>query len=79
MTVENFNKVLRAFLARTPFEPFTVELENSNQFEIDHPNAVSYRAGVAVFTSPGGQFIYFDHNSVVHFVDGLSTKSSVEE
>jgi hypothetical protein len=72
MTAEHFDGLLEAFRSRTPFRPFTVELLNSNRFEVDHREALIYRDGFAVFLSPGGKPILFDHESVVHFVDDLN-------
>ncbi len=80
MTSESFDQVLEAFLSQRPFKPFTVELQNANQFEIHHPRAVTYRGGVAVYLSPGGRPSFFDHENVVHFLGDLSTnKETLEE
>jgi hypothetical protein len=43
---------------------FTVELNGAEQFEVDHPEALVVRDGVAVFLAPGGIPIWFDHESV---------------
>ncbi|MCC6125855.1 MAG: hypothetical protein IT426_12885 [Pirellulales bacterium] len=64
MTSENFQKVLDALQQRQPFHGFAVELNGGRRFEIDHPNAVVVRDGVAVFLAPGGIPIWFDHDSV---------------
>ncbi len=69
MTVENFQGLLQAFLSRRPFRVFTVELHNGNRFEIDHPLAVAYRDGHAIFAGPGYVQIYFDNEAVVQFID----------
>ena len=71
MTAEHFDGILEAFKGRRPFRPFTVELQNSNRFEVDHPEALIFRNGVAVYLSPGGKPMLFDHESVVHFADDL--------
>jgi hypothetical protein len=71
MTERHFDKVLAAFLDRRPFKPFTVELVGGERFEIDHPRATVMRSGVAIFLRLGGTPVYFDHDSVLQFIDGL--------
>jgi hypothetical protein len=78
MTAESFDAVLRTLLNRTPFRPFTVELHNNNQFEVDHNGAVAYNDGVAVYVAPGGRPKFFDHESVVQFIDDLSANKEEE-
>jgi hypothetical protein len=74
MTAENFDKALQGLQQRAPFHPFTVELIGGNRFEVDHPAALVVRDGVAVFISPGGVPVLFDHESVVQFVAELRKK-----
>jgi hypothetical protein len=69
MTIENFEGLLQAFLFRRPFRVFTVELHNGHRFEVDHPLAVAYRDGHAIFAAPGYVPIYFDHEGVVQIID----------
>ena len=69
MTVENFEGFLEAFVSRKPFKVFTVELHNGNRFEVDHPRAILWRDGYAIFASPGRVPIYFDHEAVVQIID----------
>jgi hypothetical protein len=61
MTADNFNQTLTAFQQRSPFRPFTVVLARGTRFEIDHPGALVFRDGVAVFVGPGGIPVIFDH------------------
>jgi hypothetical protein len=74
VTAENFDKTLEGLKQRAPFHPFTVELIGGHRFEIDHPGALVVRDGVAVFISPGGVPVLFDHESVTHFVAELRKK-----
>jgi hypothetical protein len=64
MTAEHFEETLDVMMSIRPFKPFTVELNTGQRIEIDHPRAVSSRNGYAIFTSPGGTPIFFDHESV---------------
>lgn len=74
MTAENFDKTLEGLKQRSPFHPFTVELVGGSRFEVDHPGALVVRDGVAVFISPGGVPVLFDHESVTQFVAELRKK-----
>lgn len=64
MTADNFDRVLIALRRHQPFHIFTVELNGGRRFEVDHPDAIIVRDGVAVFLAPGGVPIWFDHESV---------------
>lgn len=70
MTAENFDSVLQVYLNRRPFHLFTIELNGGDRFEIDHPQSVVYREGVAVFIGPGRKIIWFDHESVNKIIEG---------
>ena len=74
MTAENFNIALEGLKQRKPFHPFTVELIGGQRVEIDHPGALVVRDGVAVFISPGGMPILFDHESVTQLEAELRIK-----
>ena len=74
MTAENFDHTLEGLKQRRPYRPFTVELIGGHRFEIDHPGALVVRDGVAVFISPGGVPILFDHESVTPFEAELRKK-----
>ena len=73
MNANTFESILATMVARRPFRVFKVELHNGNRFEIDHPNAVLWRDGFAIFAAPGPVPIYFDHEAVVQFIDAPAT------
>lgn len=73
MTAENFQAALNALRQRKPFQPFTVELVSGDRFEVDFPDAVMSRDGVAVFFRPGGALVLFDHQSVSQFIGEQNT------
>ncbi|MGL5095941.1 MAG: hypothetical protein ACRDD1_10150, partial [Planctomycetia bacterium] len=54
MERDDFERSLRAFQRRRPFRPFQVELVNGDHFQVDHPEALVVRDGVAVFVAAGG-------------------------
>ena len=75
MTAENFDRALRELQEKRPFHIFTVELNGGRRFEIDHPNALVVRDGVAVFVAPGGIPILFDHDSVNQIIVATANTS----
>jgi hypothetical protein len=64
MTTDNFDRSLRAFQRRSPFKAFTVELVSGHRFQVDHPEVLVLRDGVAVFVAKGGVPVLFDHEGV---------------
>jgi len=68
MTADSFQRTLRAFQKRTPFRPYTVELVSGDRFQVDHPEALVTRAGVAVFIAADGTPTLFDHEGVSQFI-----------
>jgi hypothetical protein len=64
VTDKNFERTLRIFQRRTPFRPFTVALVNGDRVQVDHPEALIARGGVAVFVAADGSPTIFDHESV---------------
>jgi hypothetical protein len=76
MTTEHFEKALRALQKRAPFIPFTVELVSGFRFQVDHPEALVLRAGVAVFVAADGTPTLFDHESVAQVIADVQRKQS---
>jgi hypothetical protein len=68
---ENFDKTLTAFKRRVPYRPFTVALVNGDRFEVDFPDALVVRDGMAVFIQSGGVPVLFDHEGVNQFIGDL--------
>ena len=74
MDRDTFDSTIRAFKHRMPFRPFTVSLVNGERLEIDHPDAVAVRDGVALFAGPGGVPAVFDHEGVAQVVGDLANQ-----
>jgi hypothetical protein len=70
-----FAETIRAFRQRTPFRVFTVVTVSGNKYEIDHPEAILERDGVALFAGPGGVPVIFDHEGVSEVVGDLSGRA----
>lgn len=71
MEVDNFDRALNAFKRRSPFRPFTVALVNGDRFEVDYPEALVVRDGVAIYILAGGVPVIFDHEGVSQFIGDL--------
>jgi hypothetical protein len=68
MQPNNFDQTLIAFMKRRPFQPFTVALVHGDRFEVDSPNALVVRDGVAIYVAAGGVPVIFDHEGVSQFI-----------
>ena len=64
MQTDAFERSLRAFARRMPFQPFTVELTSGTRFQVLRPEALAFSAGLAVYIDPHGPPSLFDHESV---------------
>ena len=76
MDKHTFDDTIRAFIHRTPFRPFTVAMVNGDRLEIDHPDALAVGGGVALFASPGGVPVIFDHEGVSSVVGDLAGRKN---
>ena len=61
MESAGFARSLNAFSHRPPFESFTVELSSGERITVDHPEALVYRGGLAVYVALDGTPTLFDH------------------
>ena len=77
MDQESFNGTIRAFKNRIPFRPFTVTLVNGNKYEVDHPEALAVRGGLAMFAAPGNIPVIFDHEGVSEVIGDLAGRDAV--
>jgi hypothetical protein len=69
MTADHFEEVLDALTSRRPFKPFTIDLHRGERIESDHPGAILWSTGNAIFRAPGGTLVFFDHDSVNKITD----------
>jgi hypothetical protein len=74
MDRETFDATIRTFKHRAPFRPFTVSLVNGERLEVDHPDAVVVRDGVAIFVGPGRIPSIFDHEGVAQVIGDLANR-----
>jgi len=76
MEANNFDESLKALKYRRPFKPFTVVLVSGDRYEVDHPDAVVFRDGVAVYVAPGGVPVIFDREGISRFIGDLMGRES---
>src|SRR5262249_1926166 len=78
MEAANFDRTLNAFKRRSPFRPFTVALVNGDRFEVDYPDALVVRDGVAIYIGPGGVPVIFDHEGIRQVIGDLKDPANPE-
>jgi hypothetical protein len=76
MEPESFERSLRAFSRRVPFQAFAVELVSGTRITVDHPEALVFRGGLAVYIDPHGTPTLFDHESVSKLAGANGAPSS---
>jgi hypothetical protein len=64
MERDHFDRTLSALRRQAPFQPFAVRFVSGESIQVDHPEALVVRAGVAVYLGPDGAPTLFDHESV---------------
>lgn len=72
MDQETFEGTIKAFKHRRPFRPFTVATVDGDRHEVDHPDALAVRGGIALFAAPGNVPVIFDHESVSQVIGDLA-------
>ena len=76
MDRETFTETIRAFRNRTPFAPFTVVTVSGSRYEVDFPDALAVRDGLAIFVGPGRVPVFFDNEGVSEVVGDLSGRGA---
>ena len=76
MDRETFTKTIRAFRNRTPFKPFTVVMVSGNRYEVDFPDALAVRDGLAIFVVPARVPVFFDNEGVSEVVGDLAGRGA---
>ena len=76
MPADHFQTTIRACQRRTPFRPFTIELVSGDRVQVDHPEALVIRAGVAVFVNANGAPVIFDHEGVSQVIADSSESTA---
>jgi hypothetical protein len=77
MDRDTFDGALRILKHRMPFRPFVVAMVNGDRLDVDYPDALAYRDGVALFVASGGVPVLFDHEGVSEVIGDLAGQSPV--
>jgi hypothetical protein len=64
MTDKHFEKTLLQFQKRRPFRSYRVRFTSGEHVDVDRPEALVTRGGVAVYLAADGSPTLFDHESV---------------
>ncbi len=75
METESFDRALRTFCRRVPFQSFAVELLSGTRYRIEHPEALAFNGGTAVFIAPDGTPSIFDHRSISQLIGAAGSAS----
>jgi hypothetical protein len=76
MTAKNFEKTLQAYQKRKPFRSYRVRFVDGEYIDVDHPEALVTRGGVAVYFAADNTPTLFDHESVSQFVGKTNGRRS---
>jgi hypothetical protein len=74
---EKFDVTLRTLKNGRPFRPFTLAMVNGDRLEVDFPDGLALREGVALYLAPGGVPVWFDHEGVSQVIGDLAGESPV--
>lgn len=76
MDRETFSNTIQAFKHRSPFQPFKVAMVNGDRLEVDYPDALAVRDGMALFAALGNVPVIFDHEGVSQVNGDLSSSGA---
>jgi hypothetical protein len=76
MDRERFDSTIRLFKNLRPFVPFTVAMVDGDRLEVDYPDALAVREGVALFVGPGRVPHRFDNEGVAQIIGDLANDPS---
>ena len=74
MTLNSFERALRAFTQRKSFRPFLIEFLTGERLEIRHREAVRLSDQLAVYVSPDRTYRLFDYSSVCQLLDNPAVR-----
>ena len=67
-----FTETVKRLRGRRPFRPFTLRLNDGSYFEVDAPDVLAVRDGIAVGIAPGKIPVRFDHDGVTKVEEDLA-------
>jgi len=78
MDRDTFDQTIRVFKHRSPFRPLAVAMQNGDRLEVDNPDALAIRDGVALVAGPGAVPLIFDHEGVSRIIGDLAGQPVVD-
>lgn len=76
MITKRFDETLQAYQRCWPFLLFRVRFVSGEHIDVDHPEAIAIRGGVAVYISVDGTPTLFDHESVSEVIGDSERRSA---
>lgn len=76
MERDTFTASILANKRRVPFQPFTVVTISGGRYEVDHPEAIVVRDGLALYAAPGGIPVIFDYQGVSEVIGDLAGREA---
>jgi hypothetical protein len=76
MTAKNVEKTLQVYQKRKPFRSYRVRFVDGEFIDVDHPEALITRGGVAIFFTADNTPILFDHEGVTAIVGTTDRRRS---
>jgi hypothetical protein len=76
MTPKNFDRTLKSYQNRKPFRSFRVRFVSGEHVDVDHPEALVTRGGVAVFIAADGTPTLLDHEGVSEVIGKTDRRSA---
>ena len=67
-----FTDTILAYKRRRPFHPFTVAMVDGDKLEVDFPDALAVRDGLAIYAGPGRIPHIFDNEGVSRIIGDLA-------
>ena len=76
MDALSFTNVVNRLRNASPFQPFTIRLNDGSHFEVDDPNVIAAHEGSALGWLPGKVPIWFDHDAVSRIVEDIAANTT---
>ena len=74
-----FTDTVNRLCERRPFQPFTIRFNDGSHFEVDNPNFLAAKNGLAVGFGLSGAPVWFDHDAVTKVEEDIASASQTDE
>jgi len=69
MTAESFDRALRSFSHRRPFQSYWIEFQTCDTIFVVHPEAAQIRGNLVIYIATDGRQRLFDSTSVCQLLE----------